>query len=612
MLFEKIAPLLEKVQKPSRYTGGEYNQIVKDHSKMRAKMAFCFPDSYDVGMSHLGIKILYHAVNAKDDLCCERVFAPWPDMEELMRENDIPLYSLETKTPIGEFDVIGFTLQYEMSYTNLVNMLDMGGVKLLSMDRAERDPIVVAGGPCSCNPEPIADIIDVFLLGDGEYSLAEFMEKAADWKESNKSREDFLLECAKTPGLYVPRFYKAAEGFGAVTPLRDDVPAVIDKTLVEDFENARFIETQLVPYSEIVFDRIMLEIARGCTRGCRFCQAGYIYRPVRERSVNTLFEQAKNLIEKTGYEEISLSSLSTGDYSCLPELAEKIITAYRKKHVNLSLPSLRIDSVVKDTLVDMGSVKKTGLTFAPEAGSQRLRDVINKGVSEMDLLRSVSDAFEAGYTNVKLYFMIGLPTENKEDLSGIADLAKKVRWRYMSMPKEMRSFPPKISVSASTFVPKPHTAFQWEPQDSLDMIMEKQEQLRQEIRIKNVEFSWHEPYTSELEAVFSRGDRHLSKVLIRAHELGCKFDGWSEYFDYEKWQQAFSDCGLSIKEYAQRRLSYDDPLPWDHINYGVSKQYLISEHKKAMEGIVTPDCRGNCHACGVQKLCKGVCPTCEL
>ena len=612
MLFEKIAPLLEKVQKPSRYTGGEYNQIVKDHSKMRAKMAFCFPDSYDVGMSHLGIKILYHAVNAKDDLCCERVFAPWPDMEELMRENDIPLYSLETKTPIGEFDVIGFTLQYEMSYTNLVNMLDMGGVKLLSMDRAERDPIVVAGGPCSCNPEPIADIIDVFLLGDGEYSLAEFMEKAADWKESNKSREDFLLECAKTPGLYVPRFYKAAEGFGAVAPLRDDVPAVIDKTLVEDFENARFIETQLVPYSEIVFDRIMLEIARGCTRGCRFCQAGYIYRPVRERSVNTLFEQAKNLIEKTGYEEISLSSLSTGDYSCLPELAEKIITAYRKKHVNLSLPSLRIDSVVKDTLVDMGSVKKTGLTFAPEAGSQRLRDVINKGVSEMDLLRSVSDAFEAGYTNVKLYFMIGLPTENKEDLSGIADLAKKVRWRYMSMPKEMRSFPPKISVSASTFVPKPHTAFQWEPQDSLDMIMEKQEQLRQEIRIKNVEFSWHEPYTSELEAVFSRGDRHLSKVLIRAHELGCKFDGWSEYFDYEKWQQAFSDCGLSIKEYAQRRLSYDDPLPWDHINYGVSKQYLISEHKKAMEGIVTPDCRGNCHACGVQKLCKGVCPTCEL
>ncbi len=463
MLSQKIERLLDQVSKPARYSGGELNTVVKDPGAVQARFAFCFPDAYEVGMSHLGIKILYHAINQRPEYACERVFAPWPDMEALMRENDVPLFSLETRCPVREFDFVGFTLQYEMSYTNILNMLDLAGIPLLSADRTE-GPFVVAGGPCACNPETLADFIDVFMIGDGEEIITQLMDLYCDWRKSGEPREAFLLRCARTRGLYVPRFYAPSEQFGAVTPLRDDVPKVIDKCMIENLSDASFPDRFFVPFTETVFDRVMLEIARGCTRGCRFCQAGYIYRPVRERSVERLLEQTQSILRATGYEEVSLSSLSSGDYSQLTQLTHELVRRYRDDHVNITLPSLRIDSIVKDALLDVGAVRKSSLTFAPEAGTQRLRDVINKGVTQDDLIRSVGDAFEAGYTNVKLYFMIGLPTETDEDLLGIAQLAKAVRERDYQMPKEQRPAPPRVGASASTFVPKPHTAFQWEPQ----------------------------------------------------------------------------------------------------------------------------------------------------
>lgn len=609
MLSQKIERLLDQVSKPARYSGGELNTVVKDPGAVQARFAFCFPDAYEVGMSHLGIKILYHAINQRPEYACERVFAPWPDMEALMRENDVPLFSLETRCPVREFDFVGFTLQYEMSYTNILNMLDLAGIPLLSADRTE-GPFVVAGGPCACNPETLADFIDVFMIGDGEEIITQLMDLYCDWRKSGEPREAFLLRCARTRGLYVPRFYAPSEQFGAVTPLRDDVPKVIDKCMIENLSDASFPDRFFVPFTETVFDRVMLEIARGCTRGCRFCQAGYIYRPVRERSVERLLEQTQSILRATGYEEVSLSSLSSGDYSQLTQLTHELVRRYRDDHVNITLPSLRIDSIVKDALLDVGAVRKSSLTFAPEAGTQRLRDVINKGVTQDDLIRSVGDAFEAGYTNVKLYFMIGLPTETDEDLLGIAQLAKAVRERYYQMPKEQRPAPPRVGASASTFVPKPHTAFQWEPQATLEQILEKQQFLRQAMRIKGVDFNWHEPYTSFMEAAFSRGDRHLCKVLLRAWQRGCKFDGWSEFFHYDAWLAAFADCGIDPADYACRRIDVDAPLPWDHINHGVSKAFLRDEYEKALRGETTGDCRGGCKACGVQKLCKGVCPTC--
>ena len=612
-LHDKIESLLLKVQKPARYSGGELNSIIKPQENLKARFAFCFPDSYEVGMSHLGIKILYHAINRRDEYSCERVFAPWPDMEALMRENNIPLFTNETRSPVGSFDIVGFTLQYELSYTNILNMLNLAGIPLLSKERNDQMPIIIAGGPCACNPETLADFIDVFLLGDSEESVTQIMDMYCEWKNSGKPRADFLKACAKTPGMYVPMFYEASDDYGAVTPKAGDIPAIVRKTMIEDMDGAAFPETLIVPFTETVFDRVMLEIARGCTKGCRFCQAGYIYRPVREREVKTLIAQADRLIAATGYEEISLSSLSSGDYSCLSDLTKELVKRYRERHVSIALPSLRIDSVVKDALADIGSMKKSSLTFAPEAGTQRLRDVINKGVTEEDLLRSVSDAYEAGYTSIKLYFMLGLPTETLGDLDGIADLARKVREKYYELPKEMRPRAPKIGVSVSTFVPKPHTAFQWAAQDNLETIMEKQKHLRDKMRaIRGVDFTWHEPYTSFLEAAIARGDRRLCAVQLRAYELGCKFDGWSEHFKFDSWMQAFADCGLDPKEYAQREIDPAAPLPWDHISFGVTKEFLSSERAKSLNAQTTSDCRKGCLGCGIQDMCEGGCPTCAL
>lgn len=613
MLYDRIAPLLPRVQKPARYTGGEVNMVVKDPAKMDVRFAFCFADTYEVGMSHLGMKILYHILNKEEKVYCERVFAPWVDMEALMRENGIPLFSLETFSPVREFDLVGFTLQYEMSYTNVLNMLELAGIPKLAAERGEDEPLVVAGGPCAFNPEPLCDFIDLFMVGDGEEQILDLVRQYDAFRKQGATKEQFLLHMAGRQGFYIPRFYRdsydEAGGFRALTPTRPEAPATILKAFVPDMDAADYPDRFIVPFTETVFDRVSLEIARGCTRGCRFCQAGMLYRPQRERSLETLKRQAAALIASTGYEEISLSALSTGDYSCLPELVRGLMEQHKKDRVSVSLPSLRIDSVLGETLEETRQVKKTSLTFAPEAGSQRLRDVINKGVQEEQLLDNVSDAFAKGWNGVKLYFMIGLPTETEEDLLGIPALAKKVTERYFAVPKEQRQRGLRVTCSASSFVPKPFTPFQWEPQNSLQQLMDKQRFLREHFRIRGVEFNWHEPHLSFLEAAFARGDRRLGKVLLRAQELGCRFDGWNDCFRFDLWMQAFADCGLSCESYAYKRFDLDAPLPWDHIDCGVSKAFLRREWEKAQRAELSPDCRLHCHGCGIQaKFGKGVCP----
>ncbi len=615
LLYDAIRPLLPQVQKPARYTGGEVNMTVKDPAKMDIRFAFCFADTYEVGMSHLGLKILYHVLNKEPNVYCERAFAPWVDMETKMRENHIPLYTLETFTPLDRFDMLGFTLQYEMSYTNVLNMLDLAGIPLLANKRGEEWPLVVAGGPCAFNPEPLCDFIDLFMVGDGEEQIVELVREYDAFKKKGASREEFLLHMAKRQGFYIPRFFRDSYfengDFKALTPTRDDVPATILKAFLPDMDAADYPDSFIVPFTEAVFDRVSLEIARGCTRGCRFCQAGMLYRPQRERSMETLMKQAERLIASTGYEEISLSALSTGDYSCLPQLVRGLMEQHKKDRVSVSLPSLRIDSVLGETLEETRQVKKTSLTFAPEAGSQRLRDVINKGVQEQQLLDNVRDAFEKGWNGVKLYFMIGLPTETEEDLLGIPALAKKVTEQYYAVPKEQRQKGLRVTCSASSFVPKPFTPFQWEPQNSIDQLMDKQRFLRENFRMRGVEFNWHEPHLSFLEAAFARGDRRLGRVLLRAHELGCRFDGWNDCFRFDLWMQAFADCDIRCEDYAYKRYDLDAPLPWDHISCGVSKEFLKREWHKAEKGELSPDCRQHCHGCGIRATFgKGVCRTC--
>ncbi|MGI6237223.1 MAG: TIGR03960 family B12-binding radical SAM protein [Candidatus Excrementavichristensenella sp.] len=606
MNLEKLDGLLMQVSKPVRYMGGEFGAVMKDPEAVAVRYAFLFPDVYEVGMSHLGMKILYHIINKREDAWCERVFSPWVDMEEVMRREGIPLFSLESRTPVKDFDFLGITLQYEMSYTNILSALDLAGLPLRSADR-KSGPFVVCGGPCACNPEPLAPFVDLFVAGDGEEVTGQYIDLYKAWKEEGAVREEFLRRAARLPGVYVPALYEATESGTVLPKAGSGAPERVRKALVSDLDKAMYPDTLVVPYGDIVHNRIMLEIFRGCTRGCRFCQAGMLYRPVRERSVGRLMDVADKLVHATGYDEISLMSLSSGDYSRLPELAGDMVRRFAGKRVKISLPSLRIDSVVKDTLQETRKVRRTALTLAPEAGTQRLRDVINKGVTEEDLMRAVTDAFESGWSAVKLYFMIGLPTETDEDVDAIADLARKVRACYFAQPREKRAPGLRITVSASVFVPKPFTPFQWAPQLDRDAVIARQRRLKDQLSgIKGVDFKYHEPDLSFIEAAFARGDRRLGEVLERAWKLGCRFDGWSEHFRYDLWLQAFREAGVDPARYANRARGEEEPLPWDHMDMGVTKEFLLREWEKACRGLTTADCRAGCAGCGLMRF-EGAC-----
>ncbi len=602
----QLDKILKEVQKPARYIGTEYNSVHKDLSEILIRFAFCFPDVYEVGMSHLGIKILYHLLNEQPDIYCERVFAPWIDMEEKMREQNIPLFSNETRTPVADFDIVGFTLQYEMSYSNIVNMLDLAGIPPLREERGEDMPFVYAGGPCAYNPEPLADIMDFYMIGESEEQMLEVMEAYRVWKRSGAPKLAFLESLLDIRGIYVPQFYTVTYNedgtIASMEPNHPKAPKRVQKQFVRDMDAAYYPETMIVPYMEVIHDRITLELFRGCIRGCRFCQAGMLYRPVREKSPKRLLNLAQKLIDTTGYEEISMSSLSTSDYTGLKELTEGLLDMTVEKKINLSLPSLRIDSFSMELMQKVQKVRKSGLTFAPEAGSQRMRDVINKGVTEEDLMRSVSLAFAGGYSGVKLYFMIGLPTETAEDVKAIAHLAHKVVQAYRDTPRELRNKGLRVTVSASSFVPKPFTPFQWAAQDDIEALREKQHLIKNEIHDKAIVYNWHESTLSVLEGVFARGDRRLGRVLVRAQKLGVRFDAWQECFQYDLWMQAFREEGIDPWFYNYRERSYDEILPWEVIDPGVTRAFLERENEKAKRGELTPNCRSGCGGCGMKQF----------
>ncbi len=607
--FEKI---LNRVEKPARYIGNEQNIAIKNVTEDTVRFAFAFPDVYEVGMSHMGMHILYNLLNSKDDIYCERVFAPWSDMEREMRNNNVLLYALESKDLIKDFDFIGFTLQYEMSYTNIINMIDLAGVPIMPKDRKKDEPFIMAGGPCAYNPEPLVGIVDFFVIGEGEEVTLEVIELYKKWRKSGGERKEYLEMIASVEGIYVPEFYNVdynEDGtIKAFSPIDAKYPAKIKKRIIKNLDEAFFPEKIVVPFIETVHDRVMLEIFRGCTRGCRFCQAGVIYRPVRERSTDTLINYARKLIEATGHEEISLSSLSTSDYSQILELVSTLMEEYKDKKVGLSLPSLRLDSFPLEVIEEIQKVRKTGLTFAPEAGTQRLRDVINKGITEEDLLKSTEEAFGSGWSTVKLYFMIGLPTETFDDVMGIKDLTYKVKDLFFRLPREQRKGNLKVTASTSCFVPKPFTAFQWYPQDSIETFNKKIGLLRSSIKDNKITYNHHDSRLSYLEAVLARGDRRVSEVLIKAWEKGCKFDGWADKFNFEKWIEAFEEAGVDPDFYATRERSYEEVLPWDFIDVGVSKKYLINENEKAKKGELTKDCRKGCTGCGINNsFTGGVC-----
>lgn len=600
--------ILRSVSKPGRYTGGEYGQIVKDREKVKARFAFCFPDSYEIGMSNLGVRILYGVLNRDEDIWCERVYAPWIDMEDKMREHHIPLWAHESGDPIADFDFIGFTLQYEMSYTNVLNMLDLAGLSLRAADRGEDAPLVIGGGPCSYNPEPVADFFDLFNIGEGEEMLPEIVRLYIKMKEDGSyTKAGFLREAARSiEGVYVPSLYDVSYNedgtVKAYTPKYPDVPARVRKRIVKDLDTMYFPDKLVMPYLETVQDRIMLEVFRGCIRGCRFCQAGIIYRPVREKSPEVLCNQAKCLYEATGYEEMSLSSLSISDYTRLRELTDGLISWTNDKKVSLSLPSLRIDSFTRELMDKVASVRASSITFAPEAGTQRLRDVINKNVTEEDLMNAAGIAFAAGKEQVKLYFMDGLPTETDEDLEGIAKLGKAVIEKFYATPEHNKRRQPQVTVSVSCFVPKPFTPFQWEPQDMPETLERKRLYIRSKITDRKIKYSCHDSGTSRIEAVLALGDRRVGAALELACREGFRFDAWDEFFSYDRWMDVFARAGIDPSFYANRRRQTSEVLPWDVIDCGVTKEFLIREYEKAHAGVTTPNCREHCSGCGANRL----------
>ena len=607
--------ILLKIEKPARYIGNEVNSVMKNKADIDVRFAFVFPDVYEIGMSHLGIQILYDMLNRRDDVWCERVYSPWTDLDKIMREEKIPLFALESQDPIKDFDFIGITIQYEMCYTNILQVLDLAQIPLFAKDRTEEHPIVIGGGPCTYNPEPLADFFDIFYIGEGETQYYELMDRYKEWKASGKSRKEFLEMAAEIPGLYVPAFYDVTYNedgtIESFTPNNAHAKSVIEKQIVMDVSNTYYPEKPVVPFIKATQDRVVLEIQRGCIRGCRFCQAGMLYRPTRERDVEVLKDYAYKMLKNTGHEEISLSSLSSSDYSQLEELVTFLIEEFKGKAINISLPSLRIDAFSLDVMSKVQDIRKSSLTFAPEAGSQRLRNVINKGLTEEIILEGAGQAFEGGWTRVKLYFMLGLPTETEDDMKAIAHLADKIARRYYEIPKDQRNGKCQIVASTSFFIPKPFTPFQWatmlNKEDYIAKANVVNHEMKAQLNHKSLKYNWHEADATVLEGVFARGDRRVSKALLEAYRLGCIYDSWGEHFRYDLWMQAFENTGVDIAFYNLRERDLDEVLPWDFIDIGVSKEFLKREWKNAMEGKVTPNCRMQCAGCGAATFGGGVC-----